>query len=55
VVQEYDVRPRGTARALEAGTAPAVSPCDVAMLDDDALRSLGEAVLDELERREIDA
>jgi hypothetical protein len=54
VIAEYDVRPRGTAPALEAGTAVAVSPCDVAMLDDDALRSLGEAVLDELERRGVD-
>jgi hypothetical protein len=53
IVREYDVRPRGTAPALEAGPPAAVSPCDVAMLDDDALRSLGEAVLDELGRREI--
>ena len=51
MVQEYDVRPRGTAPAIDVG--PIV--CDVAALDDDALKALGEAVLDELERREIDA
>jgi hypothetical protein len=54
VIAEYDVRPRATAPALEVGTATTVSPCDVADLDDDALRSLGEAVLDELERRGVD-
>ena len=53
VVREYDVRPRGSAPALGPGTAPAVSPRDVAMLDDDALKALGEAVLDELERRDV--
>jgi hypothetical protein len=52
VVQEYDVRPRGTAPAIAAGPTASV-PCDVAGLDDEALRSLGEAVLDELTRREI--
>jgi hypothetical protein len=54
VIREYDVGPRGSAPALEAGTAPAVSPRDVASLDDDALKALGEAVLDELERRGVD-
>jgi hypothetical protein len=53
IVREYDVRPRGTVPALEAGTAAAVSPCDVAGLDDDALKALGEAVLDELGRRDV--
>jgi hypothetical protein len=34
----------------EAGS---IVPCDVAVLDDQALRSLGEAVLAELERRDL--
>jgi hypothetical protein len=53
IVREYDV-PRDTAPALAAGPTAAAVPCDVASLDDDALRSLGEAVLDELERRGVD-
>jgi hypothetical protein len=52
LVQEYDVKPRGTVPALAAGPTVSV-PCDVAGLDDDALKALGEAVLDELTRREI--
>jgi hypothetical protein len=52
VLQEYDVKPRGTVPALAAGPTVSV-PCDVASLDDDALKALGEAVLDELTRREI--
>jgi hypothetical protein len=54
VVAEHDTRPRDTARAIEAGTAAAVSPCDVAAMADDQLQALGEAVLDELERRGVD-
>jgi hypothetical protein len=53
IVREYDTRPRGTAPALEAGPTASV-PCDVASLDDDALRDLGGRVLDELERRGVD-
>ena len=48
VVMEYDVRPHN-APAIEA----APKPCDVTTLDDQALRSLGEQVLAELERRDL--
>ena len=46
---EYDVRPSSNAPAIEAAS----KPCDVAKLNDDALRSLGEQILVELERRDL--
>jgi hypothetical protein len=49
VVMEYDVRPSSNAPAIEAAS----KPCDVAKLNDDALRSLGEQILVELERRDL--
>ena len=54
VVAEYNVSITSDRPALEAGSAASPVPCDVAGLDDDALKALGEAVLDELERRDLD-
>ena len=57
VVMEYDVGPRDAASsnapAIEAAAHSAPVPCAVTGLEDDALRSLGERVLDELERRDL--
>jgi hypothetical protein len=52
VVMEYDVRPALNAPAVEAVPSTPVL-CDVTGLNDDALRSLGGRVLDELERRDL--
>jgi hypothetical protein len=46
-------RDRGVA-AIETAISGTAVPCDVAGLDDEMLRDLGAAVLDELERRNIE-
>ena len=55
VVMEYDVHPSSNAPAIEAVAPHTPVPCDVTVLDDQALRSLGKRVLDELERRDFSA
>jgi hypothetical protein len=50
---EYDVRPRDAVDDVPAIEAVPSTPCDVTVLDDAALRSLGELVLAELERRDL--
>jgi hypothetical protein len=47
-------RDHNTVPAIEAAISGTAVPCDVAGLDDDGLRDLGAAVLDELERRNIE-